>query len=100
MRSPVKTTKSGCRSTALIVALGRRPPMYNARNILIAFSILILILILILMTGCSGSSSSGPASKLYVGLFGENAVAVVDTRTGAVLSKIAVPTGPHGLVIT
>ncbi|HYP91007.1 MAG TPA: hypothetical protein VEQ59_22735 [Polyangiaceae bacterium] len=43
-------------------------------------------------------SAQGP--KLYVGLFGDNAVAVVDTATNEVLGTIAVPTGPHGLVIT
>jgi YVTN family beta-propeller protein len=42
--------------------------------------------------------ASGP--KAYVGLFKDNAVAVLDTATNRVLRTIAVPTGPHGLVIT
>src|SRR6478752_942745 len=62
------------------------------------------------MTG--GSSSGGSPSstpppvksargpKAYVGLFGDNAVAVLDTATNEVLGTIPVPTGPHGLVIT
>jgi YVTN family beta-propeller protein len=40
------------------------------------------------------------SSKAYVGLFKENAVAVLDTATDTVLSKIPVPAGPHGLVAT
>jgi YVTN family beta-propeller protein len=38
--------------------------------------------------------------KAYVGLFGDNAVAVIDTSTDQVLRTIAVPAGPHGIVIT
>jgi YVTN family beta-propeller protein len=40
------------------------------------------------------------AAKAYVGLFKDNAVAVLDTRTRQVLRTIPVPAGPHGLVIT
>jgi YVTN family beta-propeller protein len=40
------------------------------------------------------------APKAYVGLFKDNAVAVLDTSTNSVLSTIPVPTGPHGLVVT
>jgi YVTN family beta-propeller protein len=38
--------------------------------------------------------------KAYVGLFKDNAVAVIDTGANRVLSLIPVPPGPHGLVIT
>jgi len=41
---------------------------------------------------------AGP--KAYIGLFKDNAVAVLDTATNRVLSTIPVPTGPHGLVVT
>ncbi len=47
--------------------------------------------------------NSGPlaaAPKVYVGLFRDNAVAVIDTASNRVLSTIAVPKGPHGLVVT
>src|SRR5262249_46942621 len=46
--------------------------------------------------------AQGPAGppKAYVGLFKDNAVAVVDTAGSRVLSTIPVPTGPHGLVLT
>jgi YVTN family beta-propeller protein len=56
---------------------------------------------LALMTalGAAGSArAAGP--KVYVGLFKDDAVAVVDTAQNRVVSTIAVPKGPHGLVIT
>src|SRR5262245_43658104 len=40
------------------------------------------------------------APKAYVGLFKDNAVAVLDTDARQVLRTIPVPAGPHGLVIT
>src|SRR5207244_340923 len=40
------------------------------------------------------------APKAYVGLFGDNAVAVIDTARNQVTKTIPIPTGPHGLVIT
>ena len=38
--------------------------------------------------------------KAYVGLFKDNAVAVLDTGTNRVIKTIPVPAGPHGMVIT
>jgi YVTN family beta-propeller protein len=38
--------------------------------------------------------------KVYIGLFKDNAVAVLDTRTNTVVKTIPVPPGPHGLVVT
>ena len=32
--------------------------------------------------------------------FKDNAVAVLDTSSNTVIKKIAIPTGPHGLVVT
>ena len=40
------------------------------------------------------------APKAYVGLFGDNAIGVIDTASNQVTKTIPVPTGPHGLVIT
>ena len=40
------------------------------------------------------------APKVYVGLFKDDAVAVIDTSTNKVLRTISVPKGPHGLVVT
>ena len=53
--------------------------------------------------GCSSDMTQAPSAsgpKAYVGLFGDNAVAVVDTGSNRVIKTIPVPTGPHGLVIT
>jgi YVTN family beta-propeller protein len=46
------------------------------------------------------SAAMGHAPKAYVGLFNDNAVAVIDTGTNRVLSTIPIPVGPHGLVIS
>src|SRR5215468_11639458 len=40
------------------------------------------------------------APKAYVGLFKDDAVAVIDTAQNKVTSTISVPKGPHGLVVT
>ncbi len=45
----------------------------------------------------AGASAAGP--KAYVGLFKDNAVAVIDTGTDRLLSTIPIPPGPHGLVM-
>jgi YVTN family beta-propeller protein len=44
------------------------------------------------------TAATGP--KAYIGLFGDNAVAVFDTATNQLLNAIPVPAGPHGLVVT
>ena len=46
------------------------------------------------------TAQAAPAPKAYVALFNDNSVAVLNTRTNQALSKIPVPTGPHGIVIT
>src|SRR5437879_12190850 len=48
----------------------------------------------------TGSHAAAGAPKAYVGLFKDDAVAVIDTAQNKVLSTIAVPKGPHGLVVT
>jgi len=61
------------------------------------------VLVLALMGGWAvgtGFLSAASAPKAYVGLFKDDAVAVVDTVQNKVLSTIAVPKGPHGLVVT
>ena len=47
-----------------------------------------------------GSLSAAGAPKAYVGLFQDDAVAVLDTAQNKLLGTIAVPKGPHGLVVT
>src|SRR4030095_1212368 len=45
-----------------------------------------------------GEAAAAP--KAYVGLFKDNAIAVLDTDTNRVQGTIPVPQGPHGIVIT
>src|SRR3989441_2532693 len=48
----------------------------------------------------TGSLSAAGAPKVYVGLFKDDAVAVIDTAQNKVVSTISVPPGPHGLAMT
>jgi YVTN family beta-propeller protein len=52
------------------------------------------------VVGTAEAMPPAGAAKAYVGLFKDNAVAVLDTSTRQVLRTIPVPAGPHGLVIT
>src|SRR5499427_1299284 len=45
-------------------------------------------------------AEAAAAPKAYVGLFKDNAIAVLDTGTNGVQGTIPVPQGPHGIVIT
>jgi YVTN family beta-propeller protein len=47
-----------------------------------------------------GPSAATAAPKAYVGLFKDDAVAVIDMAQNKVVGTIPVPKGPHGLVIT
>ena len=53
---------------------------------------------LVALAAWASPAPAGP--KLYVGLFRDNAVAVVDTATNRIVSTVPVPKGPHGLVVT
>jgi YVTN family beta-propeller protein len=61
---------------------------------------------ILLVAGCSSAGNynnpvpPAPAPRAYVGLFLDNAVAVIDTGSNQVTRTIPVPAGPHGLVIT
>ena len=62
-----------------------------------------MLWVVVLMGGWAvgtGSLSAAGVPKAYVGLFKDDAVAVLDTAQNKVLSTIAVPKGPHGLVVT
>jgi YVTN family beta-propeller protein len=48
----------------------------------------------------AGPGVAVAAPKVYVGLFKDDAVAVIDTAQNKVVGTIPVPKGPHGLVIT
>jgi YVTN family beta-propeller protein len=55
------------------------------------------------LAACTQMVHPAPATqpaKAYVGLFKDNSVAVLDTGSNRVLRTIAIPPGPHGLVIT
>src|SRR6266849_9641799 len=45
-------------------------------------------------------AEAAAAPKAYIGLFKDNALAVLDTGTNRVQGTIPVPQGPHGIVIT
>ncbi len=61
----------------------------------------LVVLIALALASASGAHSvRAAAPKAYVGLFKDNAVAVIDTGANKVLSIIPIPTGPHGMVIS
>ena len=47
-----------------------------------------------------GPGAAAAVPKAYVGLFKDDAVAVIDTAQNKVVGTIPIPKGPHGLVIT
>jgi YVTN family beta-propeller protein len=52
-------------------------------------------------TAMPAATAAQPGSpKAYIGLFKDNAVAVLDTGSNQVIKTIPVPTGPHGMAIT
>jgi len=62
-----------------------------------------LLLTLVLLAVCMPMgwlAEAGAAPKVYVGLFKDNAIAVLDTGSNRVQGTIPVPQGPHGIVIT
>jgi YVTN family beta-propeller protein len=52
------------------------------------------------LTPAPSAAQTAAGPKAYVGLFQDNAVAVLDTSSQRVLSTVAVPAGPHGIVVT
>ena len=59
-----------------------------------------LVVMLTLPAVAHPAYGQSPGPKVYVGLFKENVVAVVDPVERKVVGRIPVPPGPHGLVIT
>src|SRR5262245_52133182 len=62
-----------------------------------AFRALVLLAVAMPLTWLAEAAA---APKVYVGLFKDNAIAVLDTGTHRVQATIPVPQGPHGIVIT
>src|SRR5215813_5444732 len=65
------------------------------RRLTVGFAALMLTTAL---AGATMAPAAGP--KAYVGLFKDDAVAVIDVTQNRVLKTIPVPKGPHGLVVT
>ena len=57
-----------------------------------------LLFALIMLTASPAAAQS--AGKVYVGVFRDDAAAVIDSSTNRVLRTVTVPKGPHGLVLT
>ncbi|HET7838890.1 MAG TPA: hypothetical protein VFL04_03970, partial [Rectinemataceae bacterium] len=55
---------------------------------------------LVLLLGLAPLGAQAPAPKLFIGLFKENVVAVLDTASNRIVDRIPIPAGPHGLAIT
>ena len=54
----------------------------------------------LLIVGVGPVAAQTAAPKAYIGLFKDNAIAVLDTASNKIIKKIAIPAGPHGLVVT
>jgi YVTN family beta-propeller protein len=70
----------------------------HRRTVLAGSFLLVLLVAGLSVRGVPAASPAGP--KAYIGLFKDNAVAVLDTTTNRVLATIPVPPGPHGVVVT
>jgi YVTN family beta-propeller protein len=85
----------------------RHTPQPLWRGVALATGLLCVALLASVSTAAAQqfSNPGGPTvtespRKAYVGLFKDNAVAVIDTVGNRVLSTIPIPPGPHGLTIT
>ena len=78
--------------------LAIRRPRLAARTAVAGASLVSMAALLAGPLPIAAAQSAAP--KAYVGLFGDNAVAVIDTASNQVTKTIPIPTGPHGLVIT
>src|SRR4029079_19796109 len=78
---PVRFAQQGRRGVAIGLALGAS---------------------LLLAAPASAGAQAAPSTtpKAYIGLFKDNDVAVLDTSSNKVMQTIAIPAGPHGLVVT
>jgi YVTN family beta-propeller protein len=62
--------------------------------------LLLMLTLLTMYTSLAQPVETAAAPKVYIGLFKDNAVAVLDTSTNRVQGTVPVPQGPHGLAIT
>src|SRR5262252_5468818 len=78
-----------------MLALCRRPPW-----LLRSTPALRALVLLAITLPRPWLAEAAAAPKAYVGLFKDNAIAVLDTGGNRVQGTIPVPQGPHGIVIT
>jgi YVTN family beta-propeller protein len=52
------------------------------------------------VVSASPAHAAAAAPKAYIGLFKDNAIAVLDSASNRVTASIPIPAGPHGLVVT
>ena len=68
------------------------------------FRLVAVLAALVAVGGLVGSASMAGAQpaapKAYIGLFGDNAVGVIDTSANRLTKTIPIPSGPHGMVLT
>src|SRR5712692_407093 len=62
--------------------------------------LLLIFMLLTMYTPLAQPVEAAAAPKVYIGLFKDNAVAVLDSSTNRVQGTVPVPQGPHGLAIT
>src|SRR5215469_9721319 len=59
-----------------------------------------LVAVTLFLSASTAAARAATGPKAYIGVFGNNTVAVFDSAYNQVLSTIRVPAGPHGVVIT
>jgi YVTN family beta-propeller protein len=62
--------------------------------------LLLMLMLLTMYTPLAQPVEAAAAPKVYIGLFKDNAIAVLDSSTNRVQGTVPVPQGPHGLAIT
>ncbi len=84
----------------MVIPQGRSMHGEPARVRAVAAGTLGAFLLLFASLQTAGAAGAAQRAKAYVGVFKDNAVAVLDTGTDRVLKTIPVPPGPHGIVAT
>src|SRR5205823_3758113 len=81
--------------------LAIRTDKRGVSTVMQSFSRFIFLLGLVVsVLGPNSVVAQTAAPKAYIGLFKDNALAVLDTASNKVVKTIPIPPGPHGLVVT
>lgn len=75
-------------------------PRRAARRLVVGMLVALILVAGRRVVPAHAQATADPAPKAYVGLFKDNAVAVIDTASDTVIRTIPIPAGPHGLAIT